>query len=41
MSADGTKALLDGRLSRERVKSLFIELIRVPSPQTALLEEEP
>ena len=41
MSADGIKALLDGRLSRERVKSLFIELIRVPSPQTALLEEEP
>ena len=35
------KALLDERISRERAKSLFIELIQVPSPQTALLEEEP
>lgn len=35
------KTLLDARLSRQRVKSLFIELIKVPSPQTALLEEEP
>ncbi|MGZ5120402.1 MAG: M20 family metallopeptidase [Burkholderiales bacterium] len=35
------KALLDERISRERAKSLFIDLIKVPSPQTALLEEEP
>ena len=41
MNAQTIKASLDARLSRERVKSLFIDLIRVPSPQTALLEEEP
>jgi acetylornithine deacetylase len=35
------KQLLDARISRERAKSLFIELVQVPSPQTALLEEEP
>jgi acetylornithine deacetylase/succinyl-diaminopimelate desuccinylase-like protein len=35
------KKLLDERISRERAKALFIELIKVPSPQTALLEEEP
>ena len=35
------KTMLDARLSRERVKSLFVDLIRVPSPQTDLLEEEP
>ena len=35
------KTLLDARLSRERAKSLLIELVRVPSPQTALLEAEP
>src|SRR5438477_3047831 len=28
-------------LSRERVCTVFQELIRVPSPQTALLEDEP
>ena len=33
--------MLAARLSRERVKSLFIDLIRVPSPQTELLEAEP
>lgn len=35
------RQLLDARISRERAKSLFIDLVRVPSPQTALLEEEP
>jgi acetylornithine deacetylase len=35
------KTLLDERISRERAKALFIELVKVPSPQTALLEEEP
>src|SRR5882757_11159937 len=35
------KALLDQRLSRERAKALLIDLVKVPSPQTALLEEEP
>lgn len=41
MNSSQIKTALDARLSRERVKALFIELIRVPSPQTALLEEEP
>src|SRR6516164_4589541 len=35
------KTLLDGRISRERAKELLIDLVKVPSPQTALLEEEP
>src|SRR5215813_10353833 len=35
------KKLLDARLSRERAKELLIELVKVPSPQTDLLEEEP
>ncbi len=35
------RKLLDGRVSRDRAKALFIELVKVPSPQTALLEEEP
>jgi acetylornithine deacetylase len=35
------RQLLEARISRERAKSLFIDLVRVPSPQTALLEEEP
>jgi acetylornithine deacetylase/succinyl-diaminopimelate desuccinylase-like protein len=35
------KALLDAKLSRERAKQLLIELVKVPSPQTDLLEEEP
>ena len=41
MNEADIKALLDRRLSRERAKQLLIELVRVPSPQTALLEEEP
>jgi succinyl-diaminopimelate desuccinylase len=35
------KTLLDGRISRARAKELLIELVKVPSPQTALLENEP
>jgi succinyl-diaminopimelate desuccinylase len=35
------KTLLDARISRERAKELLIALVKVPSPQTALLEEEP
>src|SRR5215813_10430165 len=35
------KKLLDAKLSRERCKQLLIELVKVPSPQTDLLEEEP
>jgi acetylornithine deacetylase/succinyl-diaminopimelate desuccinylase-like protein len=35
------KALLDRRISRERAKELLIALVKVPSPQTALLEDEP
>src|SRR3954470_14124586 len=35
------KKLLDATLSRERCKELLIELVKVPSPQTDLLEEEP
>ena len=38
MNEADIKALLDRRLSRERAKQLLIELVRVPSPQTALLE---
>jgi acetylornithine deacetylase/succinyl-diaminopimelate desuccinylase-like protein len=35
------KQILDARLSRDRAKALLVELVKVPSPQTALLEEEP
>jgi hypothetical protein len=35
------KALLDERISRERTKDLLVALVKVPSPQTELLEEEP
>src|SRR5215468_7535196 len=35
------KKLLDAKLSRERCKELLIELVKVPSPQTELLEDEP
>ncbi len=41
MEEKDIKPLLDGRLSREKVKQLFIDLIRVPSPQTELFEAEP
>jgi acetylornithine deacetylase/succinyl-diaminopimelate desuccinylase-like protein len=35
------KRLLDARISRERAKELLIALVKVPSPQTELLEDEP
>jgi acetylornithine deacetylase/succinyl-diaminopimelate desuccinylase-like protein len=41
MQAAGIKTLLEARLSRERAKQLLIELVKVPSPQTELLEDEP
>jgi hypothetical protein len=41
MTETDIKTLLDGRISRERAKELLIALVKVPSPQTALLEEEP
>jgi acetylornithine deacetylase/succinyl-diaminopimelate desuccinylase-like protein len=48
MAAEGSsmndaeiKALLDERISRERAKDLLVALVKVPSPQTELLEDEP
>ena len=41
MDQAAIKKLLDAKLSRERAKQLLIELVKVPSPQTALLEDEP
>ena len=41
MQAADIKKLLDARISRERAKELLIELVKVPSPQTELLEKEP
>jgi acetylornithine deacetylase/succinyl-diaminopimelate desuccinylase-like protein len=35
------KTLLHQRISRQRAKELLIELVKVPSPQTELLEDEP
>jgi acetylornithine deacetylase/succinyl-diaminopimelate desuccinylase-like protein len=35
------KKLLGDRISRARAKELLIELVKVPSPQTELLEQEP
>ena len=35
------KALLEPRISRQRAKELLIALVKVPSPQTELLEDEP
>jgi acetylornithine deacetylase/succinyl-diaminopimelate desuccinylase-like protein len=35
------KRLLDTRILRERAKELLIALVKVPSPQTELLEDEP
>jgi acetylornithine deacetylase/succinyl-diaminopimelate desuccinylase-like protein len=35
------KRLLDERISRERAKELLVALVKVPSPQTELLEDEP
>ena len=41
MSTDTLKARLESTLSREACKQLLIDLVRVPSPQTVLLEAEP
>lgn len=41
MSTDTLKRRLESQLSRETCKQLLIDLVRVPSPQTALLEAEP
>ena len=41
MNAADIRILLDGRISRARAKELLIELVKVPSPQTELLEDEP
>jgi acetylornithine deacetylase/succinyl-diaminopimelate desuccinylase-like protein len=41
VEASEIKNLLDARISRERAKELLIELVKVPSPQTDLLEAEP
>jgi acetylornithine deacetylase/succinyl-diaminopimelate desuccinylase-like protein len=41
METADIKKLLDAKLSREHCKTLLIELVKVPSPQTDLLEEEP
>ncbi len=41
MSPDKLKSALEAKLSRDACKQLLIDLIRVPSPQTALLEAEP
>src|SRR5882672_7910620 len=35
------KKVVDGCISRTRAKELLIALVRVPSPQTELLEDEP
>lgn len=42
MSADGAlRERLEAQLSRERCIATLVDLLRVPSPQTALLEAEP
>jgi acetylornithine deacetylase/succinyl-diaminopimelate desuccinylase-like protein len=41
MNPETLAARLAQHLSRERVKTIFQELVRVPSPQTDLLEDEP
>ena len=41
MSTDTLKRRLESQISRETCKQLLIDLVRVPSPQTALLEAEP
>ena len=35
------RALLAARISRQRAKDLLVALVKVPSPQTELLEDEP
>ena len=41
MHDNDIKKLLDARISRARAKELLIALVKVPSPQTELLEDEP
>src|ERR1700726_5060649 len=41
MSTDALKLKLEAQLSAERCQQIVVELVRVPSPQTALLEAEP
>ncbi|HEY2231598.1 MAG TPA: M20/M25/M40 family metallo-hydrolase [Xanthobacteraceae bacterium] len=41
MEDSKVKELLDARISRARAKQLLIDLVRIASPQTALLEDEP
>ncbi len=41
MRAQEIKKVIDVRISRERAKTLLIEFVKVPSPQTDLLEDEP
>jgi hypothetical protein len=41
MRPDPLAARLSPHLSRPRTRALFQELVRVPSPQTDLLEDEP
>ncbi len=41
MEESEIKELLNQRISRERAKQLLIDLVRIPSPQTDLLEDEP
>ena len=41
MDTADIKTLLDARISRARAKELLIALVKVPSPQTERLEEEP
>ena len=41
MERAAIKALLDAAISRQRAKELLIALVKVPSPQTELLEAEP
>jgi acetylornithine deacetylase/succinyl-diaminopimelate desuccinylase-like protein len=40
-SMNDIKALLERRISRQRAKDLLVALVKVPSPQTELLEDEP
>jgi acetylornithine deacetylase/succinyl-diaminopimelate desuccinylase-like protein len=40
-SMNDIKALLERQISRQRAKDLLVALVKVPSPQTELLEDEP
>src|SRR5690348_8119944 len=41
MNEGDIKRVVNDRISRARAKELLIELVKVPSPQTELLEDEP